>query len=122
RPDELDTLRTAQAVQEALTALGHAAELAHLAPDMAALEALPSRRPDLVFNLVEAIGGEAAPAADVPGMLDRLGLAYTGCGDRATRRCMSKTEMKRAMEGAGLPTPAWSADGRGLEGCERVIV
>ena len=122
RPDEIDTLLTARAVQEALTRLGHAAELVHLAPDMAALETLPSRRPELVFNLVEAIGGEAAPAAAVPGLLDRLGLACTGCADRATRRCVSKIEMKRAMADAGLPTPAWSADGHGLEGCERVIV
>ena len=109
-------------MRDALAGLGHAAELAHLAPDMGTLETLPMQRTDLVFNLVEAIGAEAARAAEVPALLDRLGLAYTGCGDRATRRCMSKLETKRVLAGAGLPTPAWSADGRGLEDCERVIV
>lgn len=122
RPDEIDTLRTAEAVCGALDRLGHGAGLAHLGSDMAALEALASRRPDLVFNLVEAIGGDCAPAAEIPRLLDRMGLAYTGCGAAATRRCMSKVASKRALAGAGLPTPAWSADGRGLEEHAQVIV
>lgn len=125
RPDEVDTLRTAEAVRETLAGLGHRAELAHLARDMAALEALaaqPGRRPDLVFNLVEAIGGDGAAAAEVPEALDRYGIPYTGCGARATRRCLSKTAMKRTIADAGLPTPAWSEDGQGLDGIARVIV
>ena len=122
RPDEVDTLRTAEAVQGALGALGHAAELVHVGPDLAALDGLATRRPDLVFNLVEAIGGDGALAAEVPPALDRCGLPYTGCGTRATRRCLSKPDSKRAMAAAGLPTPAWSLTGGGLEHLPKVIV
>jgi D-alanine-D-alanine ligase len=122
RPDEVDTLRTAEAVREALVALGHAAELVHLGPDLVALEALAVRRPDLVFNLVEAIGGDGALAAEVPPALDRCCLPYTGCGARATGRCLAKPDMKRAIAAAGLPTPAWSPTGDGMEGLPRVIV
>lgn len=122
RPDEVDTLRTAEAVEAALTGLGHRAEMVHLAPDMAAIGTLPARRPDLVFNLVEAIGGDAAAAAAVPAALDRLSLAYTGCGARATRACMSKIGTKRALGAAGLPTPEWSEDGGSLAHLHRVIV
>ncbi len=125
RPDEVDTLRTAEAVRDALGRLGHAAGIVHLAPDMAALGAMgvqPARRPDLVFNLVEAIGGDGAAAAEVPAALDRYGIPYTGCGARATRACLSKIGMKRSIADAGLPTPAWSEDGRGLEQAAQVIV
>ncbi len=122
RPDEVDTLRTAEAVCDALRTLGHAAELVHVGPEMAALEALASRRFDLVFNLVEAIGGDGALAAEVPAALDRYGIAYTGCGARATWRCLSKPAMKRAMALAGLPTPAWSLAGSGLHHLPKVIV
>jgi D-alanine-D-alanine ligase len=121
RPDEVDTLRTAEAVQGALRDLGHAAALVHVAPGLAGLEALAGRRPDLVFNLVEAIGGDGAMAVEVPVGLDRLGLPYTGCGAEATRRCLEKPAMKRAMAGAGLPTPAWSTTGDGLGHLPRVI-
>ena len=122
RPDEVDTLRTAEAVRDTLDALGHAAELVHVGPDLAALEGLATRRPDLVFNLVEAIGGDGALAAEVPPALDRFGLTYTGCGARATCRCLSKPAAKGAMAAAGLPTPAWSLTGEGLEHLPRVIV
>lgn len=122
RPDEVDTLRTAEAVCDTLAALGHEADLVHVGPDMAALGALASRRPELVFNLVEAIGGDGALAAEVPAALDRLGLAYTGCGALATWRCLEKPAMKRAMAAAGLPTPAWSATGGDLAHLPSVIV
>ena len=122
RPDEVDTLRTAEAVQGALGALGYAAELVHVGPDLAALDGLATRRPDLVFNLVEAIGGDGAMAAEVPPALDRFCLPYTGCGARATNRCLSKPDSKRAMAAAGLPTPAWSLTGGGLEHLPKVIV
>ncbi len=122
RPDEVDTARTAEAVCDALQRLGYAAELMHLGPDMAELEALPCRRPDLVFNLVEAVGGDGALAGEVPGHLDRLGLPYTGCGAMATQRCLSKPESKRVLAAAGLPTPAWSLTAGDLAQLDRVIV
>lgn len=122
RPDEIDTLRTAEAVREALGRLGHAAELVHLGAGIGELQALPARRPDLVFNLVEAIGGDGALAGEVPGELDRLGLAYTGCGAQATWRCLSKPASKHVMAAAGLPTPAWSETGGELAHLPAVIV
>ncbi|TCP43317.1 D-alanine--D-alanine ligase family protein [Rhodovulum marinum] len=122
RPDEIDTLRTAETVAAALTRLGHAPTLVHLAPDMAALDRLAAAPPDLVFNLVEAVGGVAAPAAAIPARLARRGLAFTGCGARASRLCAEKPAMKRVLVRAGLPTPAWSMTRRGLPAGAPVIV
>lgn len=122
RADEIDTLRTAETVCVTLAALGHLPEIVHVGTDLAAIDALAARRPDLVFNLVEAIGGDGALAAEIPARLDAARLPYTGCGARASWRCQSKPAMKRAMAAAGLPTPAWSLTGGGLQHLPSVIV
>ena len=50
-------------------------------PDVKKLMAgLARRKPDLVFNLVEEFGDNAAGNIGVCGLLDLLGLRYTGCG------------------------------------------
>ena len=68
----------------------------------------------MIFNLVDAIDGDGAAAADVPGELERLGMAFTGCGSRASLACVSKPAMKRAMRARDLPTPDWSLTGKDL--------
>jgi len=122
RPDEIDTLRTAEAVRDALRRLGHRSRLIALGTSGARLDFLASRYPDLVFNLVEAVDGLAAPAAAIPEALTRRGLRYTGCGPVASRRCLSKIAQKERMTHAGLPTPRWCRTGRHLADCRQVIV
>jgi D-alanine-D-alanine ligase len=122
RPDEVDTLVAAGAVAGALSRLGYATTIIGLDADLAELETLPSRRPLLVFNLVDAVNGDGRLAPFVPARLDALGLAYTGCGTSAWLETLSKVATKLRLDHAGLPTPAWSADGRGLDPETSVIV
>ena len=122
RLDEIDTMLTARAVTDALRRLGHGAELVHLGPDFGALRRLAAIPPDIVFNLVEAVGGDAVLAAEVPAELERLGIPFTGCGARASYSCLSKPGMKRLLRAAGLPTPAWSLSGADFGGVAQVIV
>jgi D-alanine-D-alanine ligase len=122
RPDEIDTILAAQAVGEAIARLGYASEIIGLTPDLGGLEALSSRRPLLVFNLVEAIDGDCRLAPMVPARLDALGLAYTGGGTNALLGTLSKIGTKLRLAHAGLPTPDWSEDGTGLDPDMRVIV
>ena len=82
--------------------------------DLALIESLPSRRPLLVFNLVDAIDGDGRFAPRVPARLDALGIAYTGCSTSALLATLSKVGTKLKLAHAGLPTPEWSADGTGL--------
>jgi len=122
RPDEIDTIVASHAVAEAVARLGYATEIIGLAPDLAGLDALASRRPLVVFNLVEAVGGDCRLAPMVPARLDALGLAYTGGGTNAWLDTLSKTSTKLRLAYAGLPTPDWSQDGTGLDPDMRVIV
>ncbi len=122
RPDEIDTLVAANAVAGALEALGFATEIVALAPDLHQLDALPARRPLLVFNLVDAVNGDGRLAPFVPARLDALSLPYTGCSASAWLDTLSKISTKLKLAHAGLPTPSWSEDGSGLDPDARIIV
>jgi D-alanine-D-alanine ligase len=93
-----------------------------VALDLASIETLPSRRPLLVFNLVDAINCDGRFAPLVPARLDALGIAYTGCGTSAWFETLSKVGTKSKLTHAGLPTPEWSTDATGLNRDARVIV
>ncbi len=122
RPDEIDTLVASNAVAGALGSLGYATEIVALAPDLSQLDALPARRPLLVFNLVDAVNGDGRLAPFVPARLDALGLPYTGCSASAWLETLSKISTKLKLAHAGLPTPTWSEDGSGLDPERRYIV
>ncbi len=122
RPDEADTVIAAETIRDALGRLGYRSEIVHLGLDLGALSALAARRPVLVFNLVEALAGDGTLAHLAPAALEHFSLAYSGGTAQSLRDTLSKTAAKRLLQSAGLPTPAWSQDGSGLDGVERVIV
>jgi D-alanine-D-alanine ligase len=122
RADEIDSIVAAEAVAAALARLGYAAEVVALAPDLSGIDALPARRPLLVFNLVDAVDGNCRLAPMVPAKLDALKLPYTGAGTSAWLETLSKVGTKLKLEHAGLPTPHWSEDGGGLDPQARYIV
>jgi len=117
RPDERDVLDQMAAVEGALAALGHAYERVTFSPSLPQLRARLNRsRPDLVFNLVEAVYGHDSLIHLAPALLDALGYPYTGASTEAMVLTTIKILAKEIMQRAGLPTPAWlAADGRGAE-------
>jgi D-alanine-D-alanine ligase len=110
-----DALDAELAVAKALEDLGFTTEIMEVELELASIETLPSRRPLLVFNLVDAINcdGRFAPLATA--RLDALGIAYTGSNTSALLKTLSKVGTKLKLRQAGLPTPEWSADGTGLD-------
>lgn len=108
RPDEEDTFAQAELVAEELRALGHEAELVPFALDLEkAGRALKASKPDLVFNLVESVGGKARLMHLAPALLDAMGHPYTGCRTEALFLTTNKVLAKRLLSLRGLPTPAW---------------
>jgi D-alanine-D-alanine ligase len=108
RPDEEDTLAQAEFVAEELMPVGHSAQLVPFGLDLEeAGEALRRARPDLVFNLVESVGGKARLLHLAPALLDALRLPYTGCPTEALFLTTNKVLAKRLLSLRGLPTPAW---------------
>lgn len=106
--DARDILEQMECVGQALRDLGHATETLAVDLDLPALKAeLGARRPDLVFNLIEAIedSGRLVPVATA--LLDHLQIPYTGSGTEALLVTSNKVLTKRWLRRLGLPTSDW---------------
>jgi D-alanine-D-alanine ligase len=107
-PDERDVLVQTEAVREALIARGHQVEALSCTLDLTQLrQRLESLRPDLVFNLVESLGGTGRLIHLAPSLLDAMGMAYTGACAEAIQLTSHKILAKDRLRGLGLPTPDW---------------
>jgi len=112
-PDEQDALTEAEAVAAALREHGYQPLLRAVTTNLDKLQhELLRSRPALAFNLVESLDGHGAFIAWVPQLLDRLGIPYTGVGADAQFLTSNKLLAKRWLATHGVPTPAWSEDGR----------
>jgi D-alanine-D-alanine ligase len=112
RLDELDGVVQAHAVEEALASLGHGSTLLGVGLDLAALQrALEADPPDVVFNLVESLGGHGRLIHLVPALLEALRVPFTGAHARAMALSSDKHVAKLVLRAADLPTP----DERSLE-------
>lgn len=92
------SLRSGAAVHEALCSLGVTAELVD--PSEHSVETL--RGFDLCFIALHGRGGEDGV---IQGVLEHLGIPYTGSGVMASAIGMDKIRTKLIWRGAGLPTP-----------------
>jgi D-alanine-D-alanine ligase len=109
RPDDLDTLTSANAVAVALRAQGHTVELAPFSasPDNTR-KMLDAFRADVVFNMVESVFGQDSLAAIAPSIFEKIGVPYTGNPSAPIAVTGDKPLAKRLMRAGGLPTPDWS--------------
>ena len=108
RPDGLDVLDQARAVEDGVTALGHTAECFPCDLDLAGIVGkLASWKADLIFNLVESLEGRGRLIHLLPFCLDAMGTPYTGASAEAMLFTSSKIMAKKRMAAAGIPTPAW---------------
>jgi D-alanine-D-alanine ligase len=103
---EQEILETVETVHEHLTAAGYGVSLLGVGRDPAALlTGLRERRPDVVFNLFEGLADVGHTEAHVAGLLDWLGVPFTGCPHTALSLARDKHVAKYLLQGAGLPTP-----------------
>ncbi len=107
-PDEQDTLVQVRAVCEALRALNHSVETFSVSLDLSTLiECMRTRAPDLVFNLVETLGGSMSFTSWVPAILEQQGIPCSGCSSRALSDTTDKCLAKQLLAGSGISTPGW---------------
>ncbi|OPY88652.1 MAG: D-alanine--D-alanine ligase [Smithella sp. PtaU1.Bin162] len=106
--DELDCLRQADTVAEALRLFGYDPVFLPFVLDLnQTIKAINSLRPEVVFNLVETVNGKGSLIHFAPALLDHLDIPYTGCGTDAIFLTSNKPVAKEIMAQAGIPTPAW---------------
>ncbi len=105
---DLDVLTQCRQIRESLEQTGHQVSTIACTLDIAAVRnQLESLTPDVVFNLVESLGGtdRLMPAATL--LLDSIPVPYTGSNTRALLLSGDKLHAKRMLAAAGIPTPAW---------------
>ena len=107
-PDERDVLVQAEAVQAALSALGHEPGTLPCTLDLSEVKhRLTDLRPDLIFNIVESLDGKGRLIHVVPFLLDALNVPYTGACAEAMCLTSHKVLAKQRLAAAHLPTPPW---------------
>ncbi len=94
------SLRSGAQVEHALAARGHS--VAGIDPDLTTWDVLRDGGFDCVFN---ALHGRLGEDGTVQGMLELLGLPYTGSGVLASALCMDKARANAMMAAAGLHIP-----------------
>lgn len=100
---EKDAAADAQVVADYLQRLGCTAELL---PGSAELpERLRQLNPDMVLNLVDSVKGSESLASAIPGVLELLGLVYTGAGILGMSLDTNKFLVKKLLHNNGVPVP-----------------
>jgi len=89
-------------VLRALAALGHDAQ--SLDFDRRFVDAVREIAPDLVFN---ALHGTCGEDGQIQGVLEWLGIPYTGSDITGCALSLDKHLTKKLLAAEGLPTPAW---------------
>jgi D-alanine-D-alanine ligase len=103
-----DVLVQVAAVEQALQSLGHSTRRLACTLNLELVEeSLTSERPDLVFNLVESLGGSDRLAHLAAVLLDDLDLRYTGSPSWSLHLTNNKPRSKERLLSAGLPTADW---------------
>jgi len=98
------SLRSGARAQGALTRLGYQVVALDAGPEL--LTQLHESEPDVAFV---ALHGDDGEDGTVQGLLETIGVPYTGSGPAACMRCTDKALAKYLMREAGIPTPPFAA-------------
>jgi D-alanine-D-alanine ligase len=113
-PDTVGVREAVDAVVESLERLGHAAfPVAACRP----LDRFASRLDtvDLVFNLVEGLGGRAQDEPRVAALLELSGKPVTGTSSDTLALCLRKDRVNALLAGSAIPVPPWRLRRTGVD-------
>lgn len=99
---EYDTPETVAAIAGALEAGG--CRVSDLIVDENLAEQLKKARPDIVFNIAEGVRGRGREA-EVPALLNLLGIPFTGSDETALSVSLDKALCKRVVASYGIKVP-----------------
>lgn len=100
--DDLDSEKTIHALLNALRAGGHTCEF--LEGDTTIIDTVRKYQPDICFNICESHFGDAREA-QVPAILEKLQIPYTGSKVLCLALALDKPMTKRVLTYHDLPTP-----------------
>lgn len=113
--DELDSEETIESISAAIASRGH--RVTFLEGDATLLDTLRQVKPDICFNICEGHFGDGREA-QVPAILEKLRIPYTGSRVLAMALALDKPMTKRVLAYHGLPTPPFQTFERVNEALE----
>ncbi|HKW49379.1 MAG TPA: hypothetical protein VJN70_18135 [Gemmatimonadaceae bacterium] len=111
-PDLL-ILETVEAIERSLLTEGNQVVRIPVLMDGRWIERLRRGKFDLAFNVCEGIDGVGNFEPPVIGVLELLGIPYTGSSSYTTSLCLRKHVVNALLERAGLPIPRFTTVRRG---------
>lgn len=103
--EEYDPPETIDALKSELKRLGH--QVVELGGGRQFLESILCSDVDLVFNIAEGRGRCRSREAQVPAVLEMLGLPYVGSDPLTLALCLDKPSAKQIAQAGGIPTPGF---------------
>jgi len=103
--EEYDLPETVEAISQALSSLGHS--VVKLEGGREFLERILREEVDFVFNIAEGRGTYRSREAQVPAVLEMLGIPYSGSDPQTLAICLDKPLTKRLVKISGVATPRW---------------
>ena len=101
--EEYDSIEVINAISGALRALGHTT--VRLGGGRQFLQKILKTRVDFVFNIAEGRGSQRSREAQVPAVLEMLGIPYSGSDPQTLAVTLDKPLAKQLLQAAGVPTP-----------------
>lgn len=108
--DELDTLEESRFLEEILSEMGHQTETMDFSRECSdIIKEIRLKNTDIVFNLVETIGGISRDIHLVPALLELSRLPFTGSTSIPMALSTDKVLSKIHLEQAGIKTGKYSS-------------
>jgi D-alanine-D-alanine ligase len=103
--EEYDSLETVEAIARGIESRSHS--VVRLGGGRQFLTNVLKENLDLVFNIAEGLGNYRSREAQVPSVLEMLGVPYTGSDPLCLAVCLDKAMAKSLVAMAGVATPRW---------------
>jgi D-alanine-D-alanine ligase len=103
--EEYDSYETVKGIAAAIETKGHSTVLLGGGRDF--LVNIQKEKVDLVFNIAEGLGNYRSREAQIPGILEMLGIPYTGSDPLALSVSLDKSITKKLAALNGVVTPKW---------------
>ena len=103
--EEYDSIEVVKSITAALRALGHTT--VRMGGGRKFLAKVLAGKVDFVFNIAEGRGSLRSREAQVPAVLEMLGIPYSGSDPQTLAITLDKPLAKQLIKEAGIPTPPW---------------
>jgi D-alanine-D-alanine ligase len=103
--EEYDCQETVELIDRALVKQGH--RMVRLGGGWEFLNNVLQENVDIVFNIAEGQGSHRSREAQVPAVLEMLGIPYSGSDPECLTLCLDKPLSKQIVSTASIHTPKW---------------